>query len=369
VSKHANVPAPEGSGSDVPVLQDAGGDAATSQRSNADAQPSQLAIANLLARPLPGQFIVLRLQAEAGAPPLYRSYSLSGAPSSEQYRISVKIEPHGAAGAYLSTRVRAGETIDASAPRGSFVLLEGDVPVVLLSAGIGATPVMAMLYALAAASSSREVWWLHGSRNRKSHPFASESQRLVHLLGNSHSHIRYSKPDPEDKLGQDFDGVGHLDIKVLDQIGVPRNGDYYICGPTNFMHDLTTGLASAGVAAGRIHTEIFAGGESMTPGIAAGARRQPHVPDGAPGAGPLVSFARSGVAAPWSSSAYNSILEMAEACDVPVRWACRTGVCHSCESGLVSGTVAYDPEPLDPPADGNVLICCSHPQGDVVIDI
>jgi len=83
----------------------------------------------------------------------------------------------------------------------------------------------------------------------------------------------------------------------------------------------------------------------------------------------LVSFARSGVAAHWDLSAYRSILELAEACDVPVRWSCRAGVCHNCESGLVTGSVAYDPEPLDAPARGNILICCSRPQGDVVIDL
>jgi MOSC domain-containing protein YiiM/ferredoxin-NADP reductase len=322
-----------------------------------------------LGMPLPGQFIVLRLHTEAEGLPLYRSYSLSALPSSEQYRISVKIEPHGAAGAYLSTRVQAGHIIDASEPRGSFVLLDGDGPVVLASAGIGVTPVLAILHALAATASPREIWWLHGSRNGKSHPFALESQRLVRQLPHCRSHILYSKPDPDDRLGQDFDAAGHLDMTVLDQLGVPQTGDFYICGPGGFMHDLTTGLAAAGVAAARIHTEIFAGLEAITPGIAAGTRRAPHLPDGSPGTGPLVSFARSGIAVRWAPSTYNSLLEVAEACDVPVRWACRTGVCHTCESGLVSGSVAYDPEPLDPAADGNVLICCSQPQGDVVIDI
>jgi len=322
-----------------------------------------------LGMPIAGQFIVLRLRPEPQSPPLYRSYSLSDLPSSDRYRISVKIEPHGAAGTYLSTRVHAGDTIDASEPRGGFVLIEGDGPVLLLSAGIGATPVIAILHALAARGSQREVWWLHGSRNRKSHPFRLETGDLVRQLPHCRSHVLYSKPDAEDKIGQDYDGVGHLGMTVLDQLGVPRAGDFYICGPTAFMQDLTTGLAAAGVAAGRIHTEIFAGLDSITPGISAQTRRPPHVPDGNPGTGPLVSFGRSGVAARWAPSSYNSLLELAEACDVPVRWSCRTGVCHTCESGLVSGSVAYDPEPLDPPADGNVLICCSQPQGDVVIDI
>ena len=322
-----------------------------------------------LGMPLPGQFIVLRLRPEPQAPPLYRSYSLSDIPSSERYRISVKIEHNGAAGTYLSTQVRPGDTIDVSEPRGGFVLIEGDGPVVLLSAGIGATPVMAILHALVATKSTREIWWLHGSRNGKSHPFRIEAGDLVRQLPHCRSHILYSKPDIEDKLGQDYDGIGHLDMTALDHLGVPRAGDFYICGPTGFMQDLIKRLAAAGVAAGRIHTEIFAGLDSITPGIAAKTRRPPHVPDSNPATGPLVSFGRSGVAARWAPSSYNSLLELAEACDVPVRWSCRTGVCHTCESGLVSGAVTYDPEPLDPPADGNVLICCSQPQGDIVIDI
>ena len=99
------------------------------------------------------------------------------------------------------------------------------------------------------------------------------------------------------------------------------------------------------------------------------ATRSPHPPEDDTGTGPLVSFARSGIAAHWKPSAYQTILELAEACDVPARWSCRTGVCHSCESGLVSGQVVYEPEPLDKPADGNVLVCCSQPVRDVVIDL
>jgi ferredoxin len=119
----------------------------------------------------------------------------------------------------------------------------------------------------------------------------------------------------------------------------------------------------------RIHVELFNGRESMTPGLIGAPTRSAHRPHDDANTGPLVSFARSGIAAHWKAPAYQSILELAEACDVPVRWSCRTGVCHSCESGLISGAVAYGPEPLEKPADGNVLVCCSQPVGDVVIDL
>ena len=97
-------------------------------------------------------------------------------------------------------------------------------------------------------------------------------------------------------------------------------------------------------------------------------RRQPHPPAETSNAGPLVSFARSGVNVHWGT-AFQSLLELAEACDIPTRWSCRAGVCHTCETGLVAGTVAYRPDPLVPPAGGNVLICCSRPRDDVVLDL
>jgi ferredoxin-NADP reductase/MOSC domain-containing protein YiiM len=318
---------------------------------------------------LPGQYVVLRLQRSAGGPPLIRSYSLSGPASTERYRISVKIEPNGAAGAYLHEHVRVGDALDVSSPRGSFILEPGERPVVLLSAGIGATPVLAMLHALAAARSTRPVLWLHGARDREHHPFAAEARGLARALPQGRSYVCYSRPGPGDRMGEDFDTTGHLSRSVFDEVHLPREADVYLCGPAYFMEAMKEALATVGVARERIHVEIFNGGESMTPGVVGGATRAPHLPRDGVGAGAQVSFARSGVAPRWNPSVYRSILELAEACDVPVRWSCRTGVCHNCESGLISGAVACEPDPLDPPADGNLLICCSRPQGDVVIDL
>jgi ferredoxin-NADP reductase/MOSC domain-containing protein YiiM/ferredoxin len=322
-----------------------------------------------LPTPLPGQYVVLRLQRTASGPPLFRSYSLSGPPSTERYRIGVKIEPNGAAGTYLRDHVRVGDALDATSPRGSFILQSGERPVVLLSAGIGATPVLAMLHALAAARSMRQVLWLHGARDWQHHPFAAEVRRLMLALTHGRSYVCYSSPGSRDRMGEDFDATGHLSRSVFDDVRVPRDADVYLCGPTRFMAAMKEALATGGVAPERIHVEIFSGSESMAPGVVGAATRAPHLPTDDANTGPLVSFARSGIAAHWKASAYPSMLELAEACDVPVRWSCRTGVCHSCESGLISGAVTYQPDPLDPPADGNVLICCSRPQGDVVIDI
>lgn len=321
-----------------------------------------------LAAPLPGQFVVLRLRPDLAAAPLLRSYSLSGPPSAERYRVSVKREPLGVASAYLADDAREGDVLEVSAPRGTFTLRAGERPVVLLSAGVGATPVLAMLHALVSEGSRREVWWLFGARSRDEHPFLEESRDLVRALPSGHAHVRYSRPRAEDRLGVDYDAPGRLTVVALEEVGVPRDADFYLCGPSAFLRDLTAGLAGWGLPRQRIHTEVFGPGESKTPGIAPAPPRPPHPPPGAPGPGPLVSFARSGLAVPWGPS-FGSLLELAEACDVPVRWSCRTGVCHSCESGLVSGSVAYGPEPLERPATGNLLICCSKPAGDVVVDL
>jgi ferredoxin-NADP reductase/MOSC domain-containing protein YiiM len=326
---------------------------------------------------LPGQYVVLRLQptaasAEASAPkpkPIFRSYSLSGPESTERYRITVKIEPHGAAGGYLREHVRVGDALDVSAPRGSFVLQAGERPVVLLSAGIGATPVLAMLHALAAARSARQIFWLHGARDGQHHPFAAEVRGLILTLPHARSYVCYSTPGSDDTMTEDFEATGHLSRSVFDAVGVPREAEVYICGPTRFMGDMKEALATLGVAPERMHVELFNGSESITPGVVGAAPRAPHLLDDDADTSPLVSFARSGIAAHWKASPFQSILELAEACDVPVRWSCRTGVCHTCESGLVSGAVVYDPEPLDQPADGNLLVCCSQPLRDIVIDL
>jgi len=240
---------------------------------------------------------------------------------------------------------------------------------VLLSAGIGATPVLAMLHALAADRSTRQVLWIHAARDGQHHPFAGEVRSLVRSLANGRSYVCYSKPGMNEKMGEDFDSGGRLSRAVFDKVGVPREADVYLCGPSRFMADMKQTLTAMGVPPDRIYVEIFNGSESMTRGVAGTAKGIPHLPKDDADTGPWVSFARSGISAHWKASEYQSILELAEACDVPVRWSCRTGVCHNCESGLVSGMVVYGPEPLDKPADGNVLVCCSQPIGDVAIDL
>jgi ferredoxin-NADP reductase len=308
------------------------------------------------------------LRSAPNAPVLLRNYSISGAPDAGTYRVSVKQEVNGKGSSFLHTQVKSGDVLEVSAPRGSFTLQPGEGPVVLLSAGIGATPVLAMLHALAAGRSPREVWWLYGARNAADHPFAREVRDLAAALPRVRSFITYSKPAPSDRLGDDYDAPGRLNLEVLQRLGVPRHADFYLCGPPAFLRGFTQDLSSWGVASGRLHQEVFGPEESVTPGILKAPARLPHPPAGAPGPGPMVSFARSGFDVPWSP-AYQSLLEFAEACDVSVKWSCRTGVCHTCECALIGGSVLYDPQPLEPPAQGNVLICCARPETIVELDL
>jgi ferredoxin-NADP reductase/MOSC domain-containing protein YiiM len=314
-----------------------------------------------------GQFVVLRLLVDPGKSPVLRSYSLSDLPGADHFRISVKNELNGIGSSFLCNRARKGDLLDVSAPRGIFTLRPGQNPVVLLSAGVGATPVMSMLHTLAAERSQREIWWIYGARNSVDHPFAEESRSLLKQLSRGRGYIVYSRPATIDQVGAAFDASGHIDTALLEEIGVSQGSNFYLCGPSSFLQNMRDGLRNWGVLAGNVHTEIFGSLEAITPGMAQ-VDHIPHVPQGPPGSGPPVSFARSGITAAWDPQ-FGSLLELAEACDVPVRWSCRTGVCHTCMTGLISGSIIYNPEPLERAAPGNVLVCCSQPNAGVTLDL
>jgi ferredoxin-NADP reductase len=322
-------------------------------------------------KPIPdfqaGQFVVLRLHLGPDKPPVLRSYSLSDLPAADHFRISVKNELNGIGSSFLCSRTQEGDVLDVSAPRGNFTLRPSENPVVLVSAGVGATPVMSMLHALAAENSQREIWWIYGARNRVDHPFAEESRSLLKQLARGREYIVYSRPTASDQVGADFDAPGHIDTALLERIGVSEGSDFYLCGPPAFLQNMRDGLRSWGVLADNVHTEIFGSLEAITPGVAQFVHT-PHLPQGPPGSGPPVSFARSGITAAWDPK-FGSLLELAEACDVPVRWSCRTGVCHTCMTDLIDGSIIYNPEPLERPAPGNVLICCSQPSAGVTLDL
>jgi ferredoxin-NADP reductase/MOSC domain-containing protein YiiM/ferredoxin len=317
---------------------------------------------------LPGQYLTLRLEPDTKQKSVLRNYSLSGPPDAGYYRITVKREYNGTASGYLHTRLRIGAQIEIAAPRGTFIIDRTNAPVLLISAGIGATPVLAMLHALATEHTEREIWWLHGARSSRDHSFAAEARAMLASLANVHAHVCYSRPRPEDREGRDFDSAGRLTAALLVELAPPRDAEAYLCGPSPFMEEMSAAMAAMGIDTSHIHTEPFGPAPGLTPGIAATPARTPHPPAGQPGNGPTIEFARSNLAIPWSR-AYTSLLELAEACDVPVRWSCRTGVCHNCETTLIAGDLDYSPDPVEPPADGSALICCSQPRDDLVLDL
>ena len=313
-----------------------------------------------------GQYLTLKVTG-AGQPVPVRSYSLSSAPDAGTYRISVKREPHGVASGYLNEDLRAGALLDVAAPRGEFVLDDDTGPVLLISAGIGVTPVLSMLYHLAAAGSEREVWWLYGARGPAEHPFAAEAHGLLASLPNAREHIFYSAATPQERH-RAHAARGRISRQALAALRIPASANAYICGPASFMTGMRDALTALGVDQARIHTELFGALDAINPGLTGQHRPPPHEPAGPPGAGPQVTFARSGVTTAFGD-AWRSVLELADACDVPTRWSCRTGVCHTCVTPLLSGGISYAPDPLEPPPDGQILICCARPGTDLVLDM
>jgi ferredoxin-NADP reductase len=296
-----------------------------------------------------------------------RSYSLSSGADGGGYRISVKQEPHGVVSGYLDRELRAGALLDVAAPRGDFTLDQGTGPVLLISAGIGVTPVLSMLHQLAAAGSQREVWWLYGARGPAEHPFAAEAHALLGALPHASEHVFYSAATPAERRAAGA-VPGRLTKEALSGLGVPPAASGYICGPAAFMTDMGDALAAIGLGPAAIHTELFGALAAINPGITHRASRPPHQPPGPPRSGPAVTFARSGITARFGAD-WPSVLDLADACDVPTRWSCRSGVCHTCVTPLLSGDIAYAPDPLEPPAAGQVLICCATPRSDIVLDM
>jgi ferredoxin-NADP reductase len=319
-----------------------------------------------LPRALPGQYLTLRVPG-AGDPVPVRSYSLSGDPGRDGYRISVKRESHGLVSGYLQDHLRPGSVVEVAAPRGDFVLEAGTRPVVLVSGGIGVTPVLAMLHQLSDEQTQREVWWLHTAHDSASIAFLDEAAELVRSLPAGRSVVHYTSPATPPAPGSGI-RAGRLTAAAIAELALPHDADAYVCGPETFMDDVTQALIDAGLARARVHTERFGSRSSVNPGIVGETLPPPHLPSGAPGTGPAVTFARSGLTAAWSDG-YESVLELAEACDVPTRWSCRTGVCHTCVTSLLSGEATYTTAPLEPPGSGQLLVCCAVPADELVLDL
>ena len=324
---------------------------------------------------LPGQFLPLKLDIPGQYQPVVRTYSLSDSPSANHYRLTIKRETAppdrpdaypGAASNFFHDQVDVGSKVLAQSPRGRFLLDPSrEHPVVLLSGGIGLTPLVSMLTTIVESGSRCQTWFIHGARNGREHAMGD----LVRQLSDGHDHIRthvrYSRPFPEDTVGRDYDDEGHVDIRLLERLLPDQHFDFYLCGPTPFMKSLFDGLMAWGIPADRIHYEFFGPASALT------GRAHVSTPKRVAAAVECcgeteVTFSKAGVTANWNAS-FESLLDLAEASGLSPDYSCRSGICQTCACPLEEGEVDYVLEPLEPPDPGSVLICCSKPKTDRVV--
>jgi ferredoxin-NADP reductase/predicted pyridoxine 5'-phosphate oxidase superfamily flavin-nucleotide-binding protein len=213
-----------------------------------------------------GQHLPIELDLPERSAPLRRTYSLSGAPGAASYRISVKREAAGLASRHLHDAVQVGATLDARAPDGTFVLQGGIRPVVLLSAGVGLTPLVSMLHALAHAAEKRAVWFVHGARNGRHHALAAEVRELAARHAHIEVRVAYSRPGTQDVPGRDYHVHGRVDVGLVAELLPDLDAEFYACGPSAFLSSLSAGLETLGVPAGRVHAELFGGTPEAVPG-------------------------------------------------------------------------------------------------------
>ena len=326
----------------------------------------------------PGQYLTIQLDIPDHDRPVIRTYSLSDYPESKDYyRLSIKRQPSpkgldvppGVASNFMHDRIRVGSVIPCKPPKGKFYLeVDNDVPVVLVSNGVGITPMISMTSACAKQNPNRHVWFVHGARNGGYHACRQQIDTLKASYPNLHVHYCYSRPNAEDE-GQ-YHTKGYADKQLLANTIIPEikqthNGssdaEYYLCGSPKFMDSIRGGLGELGVSEENVYFESFGGGK--TKGKAEATNTEGAVESAE------VTFARSDKTVTWTP-ADGSLLEFAEANGLSPDYSCRQGVCHTCTCGIKSGEVEYTDEPAGEPDEGNVLICVSRPKTDkIVLDL
>jgi uncharacterized protein len=312
----------------------------------------------------PGQFLTVRLTMPDQHAPVARIYTLSDAPNGEHFRLSIKREcTDGAVSNYMHDHVQRGFRLEAMAPRGKFVLDQSsDRSVVLISAGVGVTPMIAMLNYLVAEGERtqkfRPVHFIHGARNGRSVAFADHVRELAAAHDGLTVHIRLSQPDENDVLNQTHDSEGRIELELLKTVLPFDDHDFYLCGPNAFMQDVHDGLTSVGVRVDRIHYESF-GPATVLQRVTA---KSPHQSASETASGPVkVAFGTSGIESQWLPDK-GTLLDLAEAAGLNPAFSCRSGVCGTCATRVLCGAIDYIEEPGHPVADNEVLICCASPR-------
>ncbi|MDD9877464.1 MAG: FAD-binding oxidoreductase [Magnetovibrio sp.] len=327
----------------------------------------------------PGQYLGFSLDVPERMTPVIRTYTISDSQARDGcYRLSIKREPApadapdappGVSSNFFHDHVEVGSTLQVRAPSGDFVLRpQGKGPVVLLSGGVGCTPMIAMLNAVVDAAAERDIWFVHGARSGAEHAFGAHVRAIAAAHDNIRAHICYSQPGAGDVQGEGYDSAGHVTIDLLKEL-LPNTGpQFFLCGSTPFMKSLYNGLVDWGVDEFQIVYEFF--------GTACELRDRPE-PSAADKAAEMgldpdtrfqVEFRQSGVTAEWTPAA-GSILELAEANGVEPDFICRSGMCHTCLSTCLEGEFQYlHDDVVEPMGDDEVLICSARPKTDIVID-
>ncbi|MEO0828044.1 MAG: 2Fe-2S iron-sulfur cluster-binding protein [Cyanobacteria bacterium J06642_9] len=325
----------------------------------------------------PGQFLTLKLEIPGQPRPVIRTYSLSDyAVNPTYYRLSIKREgspkglevPPGIASTFMHDQIQEGSVIPVKPPNGKFVLNVGDTkPAILISNGVGITPMISMAKAVSAVNPARPVWFLHGARNGEYHALREEMLSVAAQTPNLQLHFCYSRPRPED--ADLYHGTGYVDIERIQSLVAPAiaehinptAADYFLCGSPSFMDALRAGLAEWGVSETNVFFESFSKGPKAavaTPEPAADAVSTAEV-----------VFAQSGKTATWTAED-GTLLDFAESQGLEPAYSCRAGICLTCICPIQEGEVAYDEPPTGTPDEGSVLICVSKPKtAKVVLDL
>ena len=330
----------------------------------------------------PGQFLGFKLNVPRKSQPVTRTYTISDCPGDgRSYRLSIKREPAppgrpdlqaGLSSNYFHDHVKVGSTLQTRAPSGDFFLKDGERPVVLLSGGVGLTPMIAILNHVAAQGDERPTWFIHGVRNGAEHAFGRHIRALAERHANIRVHVAYLEPRPEDEPGHDFDTGGVITLELLKRLLPGPACDFCLCGPPPFMKVLYNALCSWGVDEAHIYYEFFGPAtvlkeEKAKPSPAPAVARTAKAFDKA---GPRlkVTFRKSDLTVDWDPT-IETILELAEANGLTPDFSCRSGVCHTCMCKLIAGEVEYIDDGVFPPDEPDqVLICSSRPKTDVTVD-
>lgn len=318
----------------------------------------------------PGQFLTLRLNIPGQPRRIIRCYSLSDSPfHPDCYRLTIKKAPPprdqpeappGVASSFICDSVNEGDILDVKAPAGKFVLdMKREFPVVLLSGGVGITPMLSMLNALVESGSKREIWFVYGARNGTEHIQKEHLIRVAEQHRNVRLHICYSRPNKEDSKDVDFHHAERVSVDLLKRLLPSANYKFFICGPGQFIKSLADGLKEWGAPPADVMFEAF-GSETVK-------KAAPAAPKGAGGKSIPVRFERSGAACSWNAEV-GSLLDLAEANGVSITAGCRAGDCESCLVAVKSGEIEYLNEPGCEVEKGSCLACIARPKSDLVID-